>query len=78
MKKKYDVVRDKHVYIIRTINVRSIQVASKLLDVKLVRKRLYCLNLRYKERVKVELDMMLDTWIIETVEELKWTSPMVM
>ena len=47
------------------------------LDAKPVRQRLYCLNLRYKEMVKVELDMMLDAEIIEPVEESKWISPMV-
>ena len=36
-------------------------------DTKPVRQRLYHLNPRYKERVKVELDRMLDTGIIELV-----------
>ena len=39
------------------------------LDVKLVRKKSYHLNPRYKKRVKVELDRMLDVGIIEPVEE---------
>ena len=44
---------------------------------KPVRQRLYRLNLRYKERVKTELDRMLDDGIIEPVEEYEWISPMV-
>ena len=35
------------------------------------------MNLHYKERVKAELDKMLDARIIEPVEELEWISPMV-
>jgi hypothetical protein len=34
-----------------------------------VRQRPYRLNSRYKEKVKVEIDMMLDARIIELVEE---------
>ena len=37
-------------------------------DAKLVRHRPYHLNLRYKERVKAELDQILDAVIIEPVE----------
>ena len=37
----------------------------------------YRLNPRYKERVKDELDRMLDAGIIEPVEESEWISPMV-
>jgi hypothetical protein len=47
------------------------------LDVKLVKKRPYKLNPKYKEKVKIELDRMLEAGIIETVEELEWISPMV-
>ena len=47
------------------------------LDMKPVRQRPYHLNPRYKEKVKVELDMTLDDGNIETVEELEWISPMV-
>jgi hypothetical protein len=36
------------------------------------------LNLRYKEKVKDEIDRMLDKRIIEPVEESKWIGPMVM
>ena len=38
-------------------------------DVKHVKQQSYHLNLRYKERVKVELNRMLDAGIIEPVEE---------
>jgi hypothetical protein len=44
---------------------------------KLVRQRSYRLNLKYKEKVKSEIDGMLDTEIIEPVVELEWISPMV-
>ena len=46
-------------------------------DAKPVRQRPYRLNPRYKERVKDELDRMLDAGVIEPVEESKWISPMV-
>ena len=46
-------------------------------DVKPVRQRPYPLNPRYKERIKVELDRMLDAGIIESVEESEWISAMV-
>ena len=46
-------------------------------DAKLVRQRPYRLNPRYKEKVKDELDRMLDAGIIEPVEESKWVGPMV-
>jgi hypothetical protein len=45
--------------------------------VKLVKKRPYILNTKYKEKVKIELDQMLEAGIIEPVEELEWISPMV-
>ena len=35
------------------------------------------MNPRYKERVKAEIDWMLDARIIELVEESEWISPMV-
>ena len=47
------------------------------LDAKLVRQRPYQLNLRYKERVKDELDRMLDAGIIEPIKDLEWISPIV-
>ena len=46
-------------------------------DAKPVRQRPYCLNLRYKKKVKDELHRMLDAGIIEPVEESEWISPMV-
>ena len=42
-----------------------------------MKQRLYTLNLRYKEHLKVELEKMLDTSIIKTFEESKWISLMV-
>ena len=38
-------------------------------DVKPVKQRSYQLNLRYKERVKDELDRMLDAGIVEPLKE---------
>ena len=46
-------------------------------DVKPVKQRPYQLNPRYKERVKADLDRMLDARIIESVEEFEWICPMV-
>jgi len=46
-------------------------------DVKPVKKRPYHLNLKYKEKVHLELDKMLAVGIIEPVEETDWVSPMV-
>jgi hypothetical protein len=47
------------------------------LDVKPVKKRPYRLNPKYKEKVKIELDRMLEAGIIEPVEESEWINPMV-
>ena len=46
-------------------------------DAKLVKQRLYRLNPKYKEKVRMELDKMLAAGIIEPVEESEWVSPMV-
>ena len=46
-------------------------------DVKPVKKRPYHLNLKYKEKVYLELDKMLTVGIIDHVEEFDWASPMV-
>ena len=46
-------------------------------DAKPITKKPYRLNPRYKEKVKAELDRMLDTGIIETLEESKWISPII-
>ena len=35
------------------------------------------MNPKYKEKVKIELDRMLEVGIIEPVEESKWINPMV-
>ena len=42
---------------------------------KLVKQRPYRLNPRYKEKVKDDLDRMLDAGIIEPIEESEWISP---
>jgi hypothetical protein len=47
------------------------------LDVNLVKQRPYRFNLKYKEKVKIELDRMLEAGIIEPVEESEWISSMV-
>jgi hypothetical protein len=41
-----------------------------------VKQRPYRLNLKYKEKVKIELDRMMEAVIIEPVKELEWISPM--
>ena len=46
-------------------------------DAKPVKQQPYRLNPRYKEKVKAELDRMLDAGIIEPVEESEWISPIV-
>ena len=46
-------------------------------DAKLVKQCPYHLNLQYKERVKDELERILDAGIIELVEDSEWFSPMV-
>jgi hypothetical protein len=44
---------------------------------KLMRQRIYRLNPKYKEKVKVEIGKMLDAWIIEPMVESEWIIPMV-
>lgn len=46
-------------------------------DVKSCKQRPYRMNPNYKEKVKVEIDRMLEAGIIEPVEESEWISPMV-
>jgi hypothetical protein len=46
-------------------------------DARPVKKRPYRLNPKYKEKVKIELDRMLEGGIIEPVEESEWINPMV-
>jgi hypothetical protein len=46
-------------------------------NVKLVKQRPYRLNPKYKEKVQIELDRMLEAGIIELVEESEWIIPMV-
>ena len=47
------------------------------LDVKAVKQRPYRLNLKYKEKVHLNLDKMLMEIIIELMEEYDWVSPIV-
>jgi hypothetical protein len=47
------------------------------LDARQVKQRPYRLNLKYKEKVNIELDRMMKERIIEPVEESEWISPMV-
>jgi hypothetical protein len=46
-------------------------------NVKPVKKIPYRLNPKYKEKVKIELDRMLEAGIIEPAKELEWIIPMV-
>jgi hypothetical protein len=46
-------------------------------DARTVKKRPYKLKPKYKEKVKIELDRMLEVGIIEPVEESEWIRPMV-
>jgi hypothetical protein len=46
-------------------------------DAKPVRQIPYRLNWKYKEKVKAEIDQMLEARIIEPIVELEWISPMV-
>jgi hypothetical protein len=47
------------------------------LDARVVKQRPYTLNAKYKEKVKIEIDRILEAGIIEHVDELEWISPMV-
>jgi hypothetical protein len=47
------------------------------LGAKPVKQRPYTLNPKYKEKVNIELDRMLEARIIETVKESEWIIPMV-
>jgi hypothetical protein len=42
-----------------------------------VKQRPYRLNPKYKEKVNIELDRMMEAGIIEPIEESEWISPMV-
>jgi hypothetical protein len=46
-------------------------------DARPVKQRPYRLNPKYKQKVKIELDRMLEARIIEPVEESEWIIPMV-
>jgi len=47
------------------------------LGAKPVRQIPYRLNPKYKQKVRIELDRMLEVGIIEPIEESEWISPMV-
>lgn len=55
----------------------GIMKISLKLDVKPVKQRPYRINLKYKEKVKEELEKMVVAGIIEPVEESDWVSPIV-
>jgi hypothetical protein len=44
---------------------------------KLVRHRTYRLNMKYKEKVKADIDKIIEVGIIDPVAESKWIIPMV-
>jgi len=46
-------------------------------NAKPVKQRPYRLNLKYKEKVSLEIDKMLVAGIIEPIEESDWVSPMI-
>jgi hypothetical protein len=47
-------------------------------NARLVKQRPYRLNPKYKEKLKIELDRMLEAGIIEPIEESEWIGPMVL
>jgi hypothetical protein len=46
-------------------------------DARLIKKRPYRLNPKYKQKVKIKLDRMLEAGIIKPIEESEWISSMV-
>jgi hypothetical protein len=54
----------------------EIRIPLKL-DARPVKQRPYKLNPKYKEKVKIELDKMMEAGIIELVKESEWIIPMV-
>jgi hypothetical protein len=46
-------------------------------DAITIKQRPYILNPKYKDKVKIELDRMLEAGIIEPVEDSEWIIPMV-
>lgn len=54
----------------------SLKITVKL-DAKLIKQRPYHLNLKYKERVYLELDKILVASIIDPIKEYDWVSQMV-
>jgi hypothetical protein len=60
--------------IARSLGDMNIQIKS---NDKLVKRRIYQLNPKYEEKVRKELDQMLDDGIIVPVEESNWIIHMV-
>ena len=52
-------------------------IISLKLDARPVKQRPYRLNPKYKQKVNIELDRMLEIGIIEPMEDLEWIIPMV-
>lgn len=46
-------------------------------NVKPIKQRPYRMNPKYKEKMKEELDKMIEAGIIESIKECKWVGPMV-
>jgi hypothetical protein len=53
----------------------EIRIPLKL-DEKRFKQRPYILDPKYKEKVKIELDRMMEAGIIEPIEESEWINPM--
>jgi len=46
-------------------------------EVRPIKKGSYRLNIKYKERVKYQLDQLLQQGLIELIQEDEWASPLV-
>ena len=57
-------------------DLREMKIPLRL-DAKSSKQQLYRMNPKYKERVKEELDFMLEVRIIQPVEESEWIIPIV-
>jgi len=75
--KYQDIFTTKIIYLKGIINDPSMMKITLKPDVKPVKKRPYRLNLKYNEKVCLEVEKMLATCIIEPMEEPHWVSPMV-
>jgi len=72
-----DLFRTKFSYLKGIIGDLGIMNISLKLDMKPIKKILYLLHRKYKEKVCQVLDKMLEVGIIEPIEESDWVSPMV-